>query len=393
MPSSPNPDQDPSGDVLAAPSELGQGQVLKIAPGKARLSPAQQRFNTLTSRIDQLQRSQQDLDALLLRWSGPHQQAVAELEAQLDQVQQHMLLFLHERLQRPGLTRGQRQSVITLVKSLLVSLEDLDLPQVQALAGLYIDDEQRAQWQQAQEADLAEMRAMAEHLAGGAIPDLQNSQDPEAVMAALAREMQRQQQAQDARRQARQARRQPSARQQRQADQQLEARTALRTVFRQLASALHPDREIDPEARARKTELMSQANAAYERQDLASLLRLQLQVAQINPEDLARLADDRLSALCLLLKEQVAALDADLQASQWRASEALGFPVSAHSSETEVMQHLAQVRHDLDQTLAQMRADLREVQQDEGLRRWLKAQKALSRQAARLQDADLRDYF
>lgn len=37
----------------------------------------------------------------------------------------------------------------------------------------------------------------------------------------------------------------------------------LRNVFRQLASAVHPDRESDPDERDRKTALMSEANAAY----------------------------------------------------------------------------------------------------------------------------------
>ena len=42
-----------------------------------------------------------------------------------------------------------------------------------------------------------------------------------------------------------------------------DAKSAIRTVFRQLASALHPDREPDEQERLRKTGLMSEVNAAY----------------------------------------------------------------------------------------------------------------------------------
>ena len=55
--------------------------------------------------------------------------------------------------------------------------------------------------------------------------------------------------------------------------EQHDADTLLRRLFRQLASALHPDRETDPQARLRKTALMSEANAAYEKRDLVTCCR------------------------------------------------------------------------------------------------------------------------
>jgi len=88
------------------------------------------------------------------------------------------------------------------------------------------------------------------------------------MMAAGMRQWQRQQQADEARkaakRAARKALKKPAAHQLTQA-QQMDARSAIRTIFRQLASALHPDREPDAQARERKTALMSEVNAAYEK--------------------------------------------------------------------------------------------------------------------------------
>src|SRR5690606_36156098 len=87
---------------------------------------------------------------------------------------------------------------------------------------------------------------------------------------------------------------------------------SLREVFRKLASALHPDREPDPEERRRKNELMQEANRAYEANDLLTLLDLQLRIEQIDTAHLASLGSDRLSHYNQILREQLAELDAEV---------------------------------------------------------------------------------
>ena len=51
-----------------------------------------------------------------------------------------------------------------------------------------------------------------------------------------------------------------------------DARSTARTLFRQLASALHPDRETDEQERLRKAKPMSEANTACGKNDLSALL-------------------------------------------------------------------------------------------------------------------------
>ncbi len=77
-------------------------------------------------------------------------------------------------------------------------------------------------------------------------------------------------------------------------------------------SALHPDREADPEAHKHKTTLMGKANAAYERRDLLALLQLQLRIEQVDSVTIGRMAHSRLVALSRLLSEQAKALKQDL---------------------------------------------------------------------------------
>lgn len=83
----------------------------------------------------------------------------------------------------------------------------------------------------------------------------------------------------------------------------------LRSLFRRLASILHPDRETDPETRTEKTALMQRANDAHERRDLLELLHLQMELEQIDAQQLAALPEETLEHYISELREQARTLD------------------------------------------------------------------------------------
>jgi len=91
-----------------------------------------------------------------------------------------------------------------------------------------------------------------------------------------------------------------------------EASQSVRDVYRRLASSLHPDREPDAAERARKTALMARVNEAYGRNDLLALLTVQLEIEQIDAGHLAGLPDQRLKHFCLVLRDQLQAIEAEL---------------------------------------------------------------------------------
>ena len=91
------------------------------------------------------------------------------------------------------------------------------------------------------------------------------------------------------------------------------AQSLLKDVFRKLVSALHPDREQNPEARARKTALMQEVNQAYANNELLTLLQLQLEIEQIDQSDLQELATDKLRAYNKLLASQLKNVQAETQ--------------------------------------------------------------------------------
>ncbi len=106
--------------------------------------------------------------------------------------------------------------------------------------------------------------------------------------------------------------RKPSKRQlEKQAQREREEREAsqsVREIYRKLASAVHPDREVDAERKAQRTELMQRINSAYEANDLLALLALQRQAEGFAAEEAMNASEERLKIFVRLLKEQVEAL-------------------------------------------------------------------------------------
>jgi hypothetical protein len=359
------------------------------APDHAKLSPVQKRFNELLARIEVLTHQVQRLQAWSDRHRHAHVQALYTAAQQARELRKSLLLFLHEQLHSADLTAQQQRMARNKLRSLMDLLSPLADPQVQALADLYADDE--VDQEEAQElAEAAErVRAKIEAALGQPIDNPSQYRTPEAMVAAGMRQWQRQQEADDdrkaAKRAARKAKNKPVA--EKAEVQQTDAKTALRTIYRQLASALHPDREPDEQERQRKTSWMSEVNAAYEKADLSTLMRLQMQVTQVDPQASARMADDKLQAMCLLLKEQVSALEDDLDQMQFRLSRELCIPVRADADEAAMTQALQRMQADQRHEVESLESDLRRIAHEAELKRWLKEQAQLAKEKARQEPA------
>jgi len=362
------------------------------ASAQAPLTPAQQRFNELLARIEQLSGHIQRLQA----WSDQHRYAhIQALRESVQQAQAHrksLLLLLHDKLQTADLTVQQQRMARGQLRSLIDQLAATGDPQVQALADLYVSEEDAQEAAEEQAETAQRLRARIEEALGQPIDKPSQYQTPEEMMAAGMRQWQRQQQADEDRKAAKRAARKSQKQAQKKSAaaekgevpqavvQEADAKSAMRTIYRQLASALHPDREPDEQARVRKTAWMSEVNAAYEKNDLTTLLRLQMQVAQVTPQSTSRLADDKLRAMCLLLKEQVAALEDDLDQLQSRLSRELCVPVRAEAEEAAMTQSLQRIQADQRHSADSLASDLRLIQNDAELKRWLKAQWQLAKE-------------
>lgn len=367
--------------------------ALMVQPGdQAPLTPAQQRFNALLARIEQLSGQIERLQA----WSDRHRYAhIQALRKSVQLAQAHrksLLLFVHERLQTADFTERQQRMARGLVRGLIDHLAASADPQVQALADLYVSDEDTQEAAQEQAEAAQRLRERIEEALGQPIEKAGQYQTPEEMMQAGMRQWQRQQEADEQRKAAKRAAKKAHKRAQKKSAaaekgevppavlREADAKSAIRTVFRQLASALHPDREPDEQERLRKTARMSEVNAAYEKNELSTLLRLQMQVTQVNPQNATRMADAQLIAMASLLKEQVAALEDDLDALQSRLSRELCVPVRADVDEAAMTQALQRIQADQRHSADSLAADLRRIQNDAELKRWLKEQWQLAKE-------------
>mgnify|MGYP000986715925 CR=1 FL=1 len=350
------------------PEFAPQSDRLEVVAGKVvatmnKPSAAQKRFNTLMARIDAEQalagRLRQALDAHAPR----HRHALQEIHTQSQSMCKRMVETLDARIQVPnkpkGLTANQKQQAIRIVLSLCEQLAVLQDPEVQAVWARYAQAEEGTP-------ELSEQAKL-------------EAQELLAAMEFEQQKHQAQEEQRAAKRAARKAQKDPTVREQGAAQKELDAKNALRTVFRQLASALHPDREPDVQLRVRKTQLMSEVNAAYERRDLNALLRIQLQADMVDASKAALLSDAKLKAMCDLLAEQVKALEMDNRHTRLGMEHEFGYPSYARFDEAQLLAVMQEECACLQNDVAHMQADLQRVQDDKELKAWLKEQTRASK--------------
>lgn len=366
-------------DAAAVPSAAAEtsGQALRLNAGKgaAKLSAAQQHFNRLLAKIDKLEGQVTEMQTLGDAFRPLYSSTLAPLrQAHLAMVRR-MALLLDERLQRKGLTPAQQRNGLDILCSLCEMLAMKGDAQMAALH----DQRSPRTLRQKEEAQAAQLRAMMEDALGQSL-DMEaqdESLNPmEALMRAGQESLNAAMQAEEARQAAAQARKKkkPTPAQHKAAQEQEDADSVLRQVYRQLASALHPDRERDPAEHQRKTALMSEANAAYARQDLMALLHLQLRIAQADAQDLLQQPEERIAAMTRLLKQQAAELESELFARQQHLQQEFELAFYQTPSAATLRRQLEEQAQALKDELAFMEQDLALVQDDAGFKRWLKEQ-------------------
>lgn len=379
------------------PEFAPQSDRLEVVAGKVvatlnKPSAAQKRFNTLMASIDTKQQHLAALRQALDTHGSAHRQALHVLEERNQSLLKDMVRLLDARIQAPtkqraGLTANQKQQAIRMVLSLcelIAAPHDADIATLWArYAPANEEDDEALPKQLAQE--------LLDSYLGEEFAQGRTFDSPEDVLrAAMEYEQQKRQAAQekrDAKRAARQAQKGPTAREQAAAQKELDAQNALRTVFRQLASALHPDREPDEALRKQKTTLMSEVNAAYERKDLSALLRLQLQTELVDASKAAALSDAKLKAMCDLLTEQHRALEQDILQARHHMQAEFGYRAFMPYKENELLACMRQECEELQNDLQCMQADLERVHDDKELKVWLKEQVRTSKQQAAFADS------
>jgi hypothetical protein len=323
----------------------------------AQLTPQQETFNRLIEKIEKLTEAlaehQKVADAHRLRYAA--------------RIERDMIAFLHGRLQRKGWTRQQQTTMREILCALASPLIADGDEEMRSLHDLYSE----RSFEDQEKAVLAEAGAIMEEVLG--VPPADGVEFDSGDE--LWEETLRQAKEAEEKEQARQARCKPNKRQQKAQIAQQESQATIREIFRKLASTLHPDREPDAAERERKTALMSEANAAYARQDLLALLRLQLRIEQIDPEAIGKLSAKKLDSMITVLKDQAKSLDGDLLHLTGQIRMEFGLPWNVAINAVSLSKHLNVVARDFEMNIKDMRSDLSHIADDRVFKQWLKHQR------------------
>ncbi len=363
-----------------AVSSLQSLQIPPASPG-APPSPQQKRFNTLIRQIEQARGTLAAWNDNVALYRQADAQVLGPIREEVRATSRQWVLRLDALLTERKWTHAEGATLRGLICEAAEDvLADRDDAEMKALfdkhSDVDFDTEQR-------EAALA-MKALAEEVTGLDLGD-DDIEDEEALFERMRQGFERQDASKEARREAREARaaRKPkSAAQQRREAEAQQATQSVREIYRQLASALHPDREVDETARAEKTELMQRVNQAYAAGDLLALLELQLRIEQIDASHVASASESRLKHYNKVLSKQLAELKGEIEEARRRWTMEFELDPFMEVDPHRLSQVLDEEKRDRLADLARLQKELRMLADVPATKQWLK------RQRKRLQDDD-----
>lgn len=341
---------------------------------QVRLSPAQKKFNATIRKIDK----QKQLLAVWQETLPRYQQLVAEqftpLRTAYGEHQAEMAHLLDRHHDHKGFSRPQKKKIAHLIRELCNELIDtLEREDLKPLYNKYseIDFDARDQAVSALAGDF--MKSMLESELGIEIDDdAIDVNSPEKIAAFVQEKLDERERQNKERRSQRKKTSKQLAKEARQQEEEAKLGKSIQVVYRQLVTALHPDREQDPVERDRKTELMQRVTVAYGKKDLLQLLELQLAVEQIDQSKINTIADDRLRYYNRILQDQLKQLEHEVLEIEVMLKQQAGFS----PYDTLSPQHLIQLVHEdierLHGEIARIRQDLAAFQEAKHLKAWLK---------------------
>ena len=306
---------------------MTKSHILRIiqADDTRVLSPGQKKFNTLIQQIGVQRKLLNDWNQALPLVQTRHGLELVPLVETYGDLNADLVRLLDQRADDKALGKTNRAFLSELICDMAASL--LHTQHADAMKAIYNRHSATDFDTEAKDAKDELRQAMQRELGIDLDAEALDSASPEELMARLQAQIeaqfekqtaQQETQRQQARSAHQKARRKPSAREQKIKTEEANASQSIREIFRKLASALHPDREPDATERARKTELMKRANQAYQKNDLLSLLQLQLETEQIDQNALDGIAEYRLQHYNKVLAEQLVELQHEVQTHEHR---------------------------------------------------------------------------
>ncbi|MGH8176318.1 MAG: J domain-containing protein [Steroidobacter sp.] len=343
----------------------------------ARLTLDQERFNFLIGQIAKARKALAEWEANALKFRQDHAQRLQPLRATLTAVCRESVFALDRLVDQPGWSRLERAALREMLCGTAEALLEANGGDVELKA--LFDKHSRIDFDSAKREELQRLKAQAEAFTGFDLGD-DGIRTEEDLVQRMYEEMSAREAAADARQSAKAERQRQSAAQKRsEANAQL-ARQSLREIYRKLASAVHPDREPDPERRQEKNALMQKINQAYAANDLLTLFETQMQIEQIDASHIGAISAQRLKQYNKLLAEQLANLRETMRGMEAAFCMDHGLQpgggLNPHKLGQLIQRQARRVRAEIEQ----QQQFLRVLADRAAMKRWLKQQRRSARE-------------
>lgn len=358
-----------------------RGAEVAIAPGHetASLSKAQKTFNTLVKQIEKRRERLGAWDAITPAFQKKFVDGLLPLEQESTALRIQLIHLLDDAFLQRGLSKAEQRTLSDLIADMAG-----DLLHVSDDAGLKaIYDRHRASAHVGSAAaEPAPTKPEPEPEPKPAPPEDLDALSPDELAERMQAELDAQferDMAAHAAREAQRAKRKKapkqSAAQARIEAEQAESSKSIREIYRKLASALHPDRETDPQEQQRKTVLMQRVNHAYAKGNLLQLLELQLEIEQIDRRAIDGLSEARLTRYNGILEEQLRELDQEIEHVERDFRRTYGIASSTKVAPDTVIRMLTRDIAGMQRSNQDLSVALREFEDPDNVRDWLKDMK------------------
>jgi len=356
-----------------------RGAAVAIAPGHetASLSKAQTTFNTLVKHIEKRRERLGAWEAVMPAFQKKFVDALLPLEQEATALRIQLIHRLDDAFLQKGLSKAEQRTLSDLIADM--ARDALNVSDDAALKVIYN--------RHVASGDVRNAAADPEPAKAERKPEPEPPEDLDALSPdELAERMQAELDAQferdmaaHAAREAQRAKRKKapkqSAAQARIEAEQAESSKSIREIYRKLASALHPDRETDPQEQQRKTVLMQRVNHAYAKGNLLQLLELQLEIEQIDRRAIDGLSEARLTRYNGILEEQLRELDQEIVHVENDFRRTYGIAPSTKVAPDTVIRMLTRDIAGMQRGNQDLTVALREFEDPDQVRDWLKDMK------------------
>ena len=360
-------------------------KTVSIAAHPSQLSKGQKAFNALIKQIENKRTQLAAWEAVIPSYQQKYLSDLVPLIDTSVDLQVEMVHCLDRACDQKGLTKTERRMIADVIAELVGGIAgDRDDAELKAVYNRH----SRSDYDKETAANIMGMKSMLEDMLGMELGDDLDMSSPEDIMSRAQAKMQEAQLQFDADRQAREerrAKRKKTAKQlAREAQQQAEEQhisQSIREVYRKLASALHPDRETDPQERKRKTALMQRANDAYAKKNLLQLLELQLELEHIDQAAINSMSEDRLKHYNKVLKEQLVELEQEIMHVEGRFRAQFDIPPFIDVAPGNIMRNLDKDIGGVKRAIRDLKRDLLAFEDVKNVKAWLKEMRRQSRRA------------